>query len=80
MEEDGYNQGQYFHRITELGQTACEVIDDKKCEFYVLETIILKSMRERQQTLYLLKEQLAQLQKCTKYLVRHDDVSITNFI
>lgn len=70
--EDARNQGKCMFNTTQIGQLAMEYLDDRRNEFEELEAAVKKDMKAREEDLKIVREQVENVDKDIKHLIRRD--------
>lgn len=72
LQQDGLEQGRCLIRTTELGQLAMEYLDDRRDEYKLLEANVKHDMKIRLQSLSIVQEQVQEMHKEMRSLIRRD--------
>ncbi|KAB0796263.1 hypothetical protein PPYR_10324 [Photinus pyralis] len=72
LKYDSFVQSKCMIRTTELGQLATEYLDDRKQEFKELERIVKRDMKAREQSLKIVRKEVADLTTNMGTLIRRD--------
>ncbi|KAK4876929.1 hypothetical protein RN001_009435 [Aquatica leii] len=72
LKYDSFVQSKCMVRTTELGQLATEYLDDRKQEFKELEKVVKRDMKAREESLKVVRKEVADLSNNMGMLIRRD--------